>query len=596
MKQHNLSTDNQPQAKKRINIKRSTLKRIYRYVFQYKYTLLIAFVLMLCSNLLALVGPKLAGYAIDAIGTQPGNVHFAPVFQYVLIMLGCYILSSVLSYILSRLMIHLSRKITYTLRREVFEHLITLPVGYFDKKQTGEIVSHLSYDINTINASLSSDLLQFATSAITVIVSFLMMLSISPVLLIVFTGTIPALIFFTRYRIKKVRPLFKKRSALLGILNGYGEEMLSGQKIISAYHREEQVITAFSEKNTDAVDAHYNADYQGSVAGPSTTLINNLTQSFISILGAALYLCGKITPGNISSFLLYSRKFSGPINESANILSDLQSSIAAAERVFALLDEKSEPKDAADARILSSVEGDVTFSDINFGYDADKIILHHLNFSVPPGKTVAIVGPTGAGKTTIINLLMRFYDPNSGCILLDGQDISVFTRTSLRRAYTMVLQDTWLFGGTVFDNIAYGKENATMEEVVRAAKTAHIHSFIESLPDGYHTVLREDGINISKGQKQLLTIARAMLASTHMLILDEATSNVDSRTEKQIQNAMQALMKDKTCFVIAHRLSTVENADWILVVQNGDIVEQGTHQTLLKANGFYASIYNAQFS
>lgn len=446
-----------------------------------------------------------------------------------------------------------------------------------------------------MNASLSNDLLQIAASVITVVGSLAMMLVISPVLVLVFAITIPMSVLFTRYMTRKVRPLFHKRSVKLGELNGFVEEIISGQKTTKAYHQEETMVSRFDVKNKEAVDAYYNADYYGSMTGPSVNFINNLSLAFISIFGALLFLFGGLTIGNLSSFVLYSRKFSGPINEMANIISELQSACAAAERVFRLIDEAPEPADAPDAKALDQVVGDVEMEHIHFGYEPQKTIIHDLSLHASPGSLVAIVGPTGAGKTTLINLLMRFYDPQSGEIRLDGNGIQSVTRKSLRLAYAMVLQDTWLFSGTIFENLAYGKKNARREDVEAAAKAARIHRYIMSLPKGYDTLLDDNGMNLSQGQKQLLTIARAMLLDAKMLILDEATSNVDTRTEIQIQAAMRTLMQDKTCFVIAHRLSTIQNADTILVVRDGDIVEQGKHEELMARQGFYAGLYNSQF-
>ncbi|MBQ2768317.1 MAG: ABC transporter ATP-binding protein [Clostridia bacterium] len=581
------------------------IKRMCSYLFRYKWMVLLAFVLMITSNLLALVAPRLSGLAIDAIEPGKGAVVFEEVFFYCGLMLIFYALAALLSYALSVLMINLSQRIIYTMRRQVFEHLTRLPVSYFDRTATGEIISHISYDIDTINASLSHDLLQICASVITVVGSFVMMLTISPVLILVFVITVPISVLFTKYKTKKIRPLFKLRSAKLGELNGYAEEMLSGQKTIKAYDREDVIIGRFDRRNTDAVDAYYNADYQGSMIGPTVNFVNNLSLALISMFGSILYMIGSfsvgalvfpaLSLGDISNFIQYSRRFSGPINEMANIFSELQSALAAAERVFRLLDEAPEPLDADNAIPLTNVRGHVKLEHVKFGYTEERTILHDFTLDAKPGKIIAIVGPTGAGKTTIINLLMRFYDPQAGAILIDGNEIRSLTRDSLRLGFTMVLQDTWLFHGTIFENIAYGRENATMEEVVAAAKAARIHSYIEQLPEGYNTVLSDDGVNISKGQRQLITIARAMLPDAGMLILDEATSNVDSRTEVQIQEAMYRLMENKTCFVIAHRLSTVQNADTILVVRDGRIVEQGNHQELMAARGAYYGLYNAQF-
>lgn len=575
--------------------RKKVLIRLWGYLFEHKWMIAAALLLTFVSNLLALLGPLLSGLAIDYIGVGPGEANFPMVFWYCGLMLVFYIVSSGLSYILSVLMVKLSQKIVYQMRKDLFDKLIELPVRFFDSHQTGDIISRISYDIDTVNASLSNDLLQIATSVITVVGSLIMMLMISPTLVLVFVVTIPVSIFFTKYMTGRVRPLFRRRSAKLGELNGFVEEVISGQKTTKAYHQEETMIGRFDVKNGDAVDAYYDADYYGSMVGPSVNFINNLSLALISVFGALLYLAGSLTPGNLSSFVLYSRKFSGPINEMANIISELQSACAAAERVFRLIDEEPEPADVPGAFVLPETAGDVRMEHVRFGYDPEKIIIHDLNLHAKPGSLVAIVGPTGAGKTTIINLLMRFYDPQSGTIRMDGRDSREITRKSLRAAYTMVLQDTWLFYGTIYENIAFSRPDATREEVIEAAKAARIHRFITQLPDGYDTIISGDGMNISQGQKQMLTIARAMLSDAKMLILDEATSNVDTRTEQQIQAAMRNLMKGRTCFVIAHRLSTIQNADEILVVQQGEIVEQGNHQQLMERGGVYAGLYRSQF-
>ena len=571
------------------------LKRLWKYLGRNRLLLVLAVVLSLSSNLLSLYGPKLSGKAINAIELGKGQVDLNTVLHCVILMAVCYVCSAGLTYTLNIVMIRLSRRVSKQMRHDVFENLSALPVSFFDRYQTGDIISSITYDVDTVNQSLSTDLLQILQSVVTITVSLGMMVSIAPKLLIIFCFTIPLTIFFTRWLSGIVRPLFRQRSAKLGQLNGFVEEMLSGQKTIRAYGQEAAVLERFDDKNQAAVDAYTKAEANGTVTGPSVNFINNLSLAMVCVFGSMLFLKGEIRLGDLSSFVQYSRKFSGPINEVANIIAELQSAFAAAERVFCLIDAEPEAPDSVDAKELTNVQGDVELRHVNFSYEPDRPILKDFSLHAKPGSLTAIVGPTGAGKTTVINLLMRFYDVDSGGIYVDGQDIRTLTRSSLRRAYTMVLQDTWLFHGTIFDNIAYGCPNATQTDVERAAKAARIHSYIARLPQGYQTVLSDNGTSISKGQKQLLTIARAMLLDAHMLILDEATSNVDTRTEQQIQAAMRELMAGKTCFVIAHRLSTIQSADQILVMQDGSVVEQGTHESLMAQGGFYHQLYQAQF-
>ncbi len=593
-------TDKKPKNRKGVFL------RLSKYVLKQWPLFVIALLLTLVSNQLSLLGPKYSGAAIDAIELKSG-VDFPSVWKNISFMLACYVISALLSYVLAVIMIQLSQRITYKMRKQVFEKLTTLPVSFFDTHATGDIISHLSYDIDTINSTLSHDLIQIMTSIYTVVGSLVFMWQISKPMILIFALTVPVSLLFTRYRSKKVRPLFSKRAKKYGELNGFAEEMLTGSRTISAYGREDVISSRFNKINDQAMDAFYKAEYNAALLFPTINLINNVSLTLVAIMGGILYMFSQngtilaastffITLGGVAQFVQYSRKFAGPINEFSNILHEIQSAFSAAERVFAILDEEPEKADIPHAKEIKQAKGDVVLRNVTFGYTKEKTILTDVSVNAKKGQTVAIVGPTGAGKTTIINLLMRFYDCQSGQILIDGIPSISIKRSDLRLAFNMVLQDTWLFCGTIYDNIVYGREDATPEEVYAAAKSARIDSYINSLPDGYNTVLSDDGVNISKGQKQLITIARAFLSKAPILILDEATSNVDSRTEIQIQNAMTALMENKTCFIIAHRLSTIQNADTILVVKDGAIIEQGDHEELIKQGGFYHSLYHSQFN
>ncbi len=574
---------------------RGAVRRLLRYLGPWKYVIAGIVVLSLFGNLLNLWGPSLAGDAIREAAAGPGKVNFDAVARDAGLMLLCYVGSAVLGFGISLMMTVISKRVARRMRQDVFDKLMLLPVGFFDRHQAGDVISRVSYDIDVISTSLATDIVQILSSVATVVGSLVMMIAISLPLSALTLVTVPVSVIYTVYMRRKTQPRYAKRSRCYGVMNGFVEEMLSGQKTILAYAYENRVDERFDSINKDSADAFRDAEHYGVTLGPTMTAINNLGLSLIALLGGILFLNGQMDLGRMSSFVLYSRKFAGPINAIAEVFNELFSALAASERVFSLLDEEEESADAPEARMLTKIRGDVSAEHVNFGYEDGKTILHDLNLEAPAGKLTAIVGPTGAGKTTIINLLMRFYDPNSGVIRIDGQEIRTAVRRSVRSAYAMVLQDTWVFHGTIFENIAYGKENATMEEVVAAAKAARIHPFIMRLPQGYDTVISEDGGNISKGQKQLLTIARAMLYDAPMLILDEATSNVDTATEREIQKAMRELMKQKTCFVIAHRLSTIENADQILVLRDGDVVEQGTHRELMDRKEFYYQLYAAQF-
>ena len=588
-------TDNRQFNERKVD-KKYTLVRLFKYL-KPSLPLFIAVVLgNIFAVALSLLGPYVCGVAIAEIKTD-GTTDFAAIMRYCVILLIVYVVSEIVNYVTTIGMAAIARKMTKNMRDDLFTKLVHLPVGYFDGRQAGDVISVLSYDIDTVGVSLANDIVLVLKSAVQIVGSLVMMIVIAAPLVLVFAVTIPLSLLTTRYIAKKVHPLFRRRSAKLGELNGFGEEMLAGQKTTKAYNREEEILSQFEARNKEAADAYTRAEFNGTISGPTVNFINNLSLTLISTLGALMYAFGRggIGVKQISSFVLYSRKFSGPINEIANVIGEFQSSIAAAERVFRVLDEKDEGVDDRNIKELKNVRGEVSIENLSFGYVPEKTVIKNFNLHADKGDLVAIVGHTGAGKTTIINLLMRFYDADAGVIKIDGEDITAVTRASLRKAFTMVLQDTWLFAGTVYENIAYGCEGATRERVEEVCKAAKIHSFITCLPQGYDTYLTDNAVNISKGQKQLLTIARAMLSHSPMLILDEATSNVDTRTEQIIQSAMTSLMEGRTCFVIAHRLSTIKHADNILVMEDGNVVEQGTHEQLMKSGGAYARLYASQF-
>ena len=578
---------------------KGALLRILSYLNIYKWSILGLLLLAMLSNIGNLFGPRFAGAAIsvaeEGFRQGVGHVDMAMVRHYALLMLAAYILSNILSLLVTVGMTRIGRRAAQNMRRDVFDKLMKLPVNFFDRNQAGDIISRVSYDVDVVSTSLSTDVIHITTSLITVTGSFFMMCTISLPLVLCMVFTIPVSVLFTRHMGRLTRPLYAARSAAYGEMNGYAEEMFGGQKTILAYAHEDEICRRFGAVNRQAAECYKDADSLGMTMGPTIGMISNFGLAAIGMGGALLYMNGIVGLGQISSFVLYSRKFSGPINEISNIINEIFSALAASERVFRLLDQPEEAADIYGAVELTDAKGHVEAQDILFGYVPGKSILRDFSMEAAPGQTVALVGPTGAGKTTVINLLMRFYDAQEGKILVDDLAHENYSRTSLRRSYAMVLQDTWVFRGTIFENIAYGKENATMEEVVQAAKAARIHNYIMRLPQGYETVITEDGGNISKGQKQLLTIARAMFYGTRSLILDEATSNVDTSTERQVQKAIRSLMKDRTSFVIAHRLSTIREADRILVIEHGDVVERGTHSELMSKRGAYYRLYASQF-
>ena len=581
---------------KRPKDTKGTLIKLYKTLLPFKVLIIFVVVLSIFSCVLSLLGPYFCGEAINEVEKGPGMIDFSIVWKWAVMMLVSYLFSEVVYLTINLIMVSVSKKTGYILRKECFEKLHRLPVPVFDDNSAGDILSRISYDVDVVATSIQTDISQIITTIITVLGSFFMMLKISLPLSCITMVTLPVTIIYTIHIKGITRPLYSKRSEKYGEMNGFVEEMFSGEKTIQAYSYEENVSKEYAKINKEASDAYFNADVRGVTIGPTMGMMNNLSLALNGMIGSILYMFSFATLGQLSSFILYSRKFAGPINELSNIMNEIFSALSAAERIYSFLGMKEDPEDAPDAIELTSGEGRVELRDVSFSYSPEKEILHSVSFSTEKGKTLAIVGETGAGKTTIINLLMRFYRPQGGKILIDGIDSAKLTDRSLRSQFAMVLQDTWLFRGTVLENIAYGREDATREEVVEAAKKAGIHHFITTLEKGYDTVISENGGNISKGQKQLLTIARAFLSKAPVLILDEATSNVDTSTEKKVQEAMAALMKGRTAIVIAHRLSTIENADEIIVMSHGSVVEKGTHSSLLEKKGAYYNLYRSQFA
>ena len=582
---------------------KGTLKRLLKYFNDHKVAIVVILIFAILSTIFSIVGPKILGKATTALYTGmierfkgTGGVDFGYIGKILLGLGGLYLVSALFSYIQQYMMAGVSQTIVYKLRKEVSNKLSKLPLKYYDKNTKGDILSRTTNDIENVSAIIGQAITQVITSIATIIGILSMMISINLMLTGITVLVIPISVFLIGVIAKKSQKYFTKQWDVTGDLNGHVEEMFTGHQIVKAFGNEDKSIERFKELNEELYEASWKAQFISGVIKPIMDFGSNINYVIICLVGAIKVTSGNMALGDIQAFVQYSRQFNQPIGQLSNIINNIQSAIASAERVFELLDEEEEVKDRADAVTIKELKGNVKIDNIDFSYSPDKKLIQNMNLDIKPGAKVAIVGPTGAGKTTIVNLLMRFYDVDKGSILVDGVNIKSMRRGYLRSLYGMVLQDTWLFNGTVKENIAYGKENATDEEIIEAAKAACADHFIKTLPHGYDTILDEDATNISQGQKQLLTIARAFLANSPIIILDEATSSVDTRTEKLIQEAMDRLMKGRTSFVIAHRLSTIKNADIILVMDNGTIIETGTHEELMDKKGFYANLYNSQFT
>ncbi|MBE5959751.1 MAG: ABC transporter ATP-binding protein [Lachnospiraceae bacterium] len=582
---------------------KGTVGKLLEYIGSYRIAVLIVAIFAVASTVFSVVGPKILGKAttvlvegITAKVSGNGSVDFERVGRILLIVLGIYLASAIFSFVQGYIMSTITQKICYRMRKEISEKIDRMPMKYFESRTYGEVLSRITNDVDTLGNGLNQSVTQLITSVCTMVGVLIMMLSISPLMTLITLVTLPLSVMLIAVVVKHSQKYFKSQQEYLGHINGQVEEIYSCHNIVKAFNKEQDVIKTFHETNEVLYASAWKSQFLSGLMMPFMTFVGNLGYVGVAISGAYLAIKGKVNIGDIQSFMMYVRNFTQPVQQIAQVTNMLQSMAAAAERVFELLEEDEEEIYVENPVKTDGLKGDVTFKNVKFGYDAEKIVIKNFSVDVKDGQQIAIVGPTGAGKTTMVKLLMRFYDVIDGEILVDGHNIKDFDRHELRKMFGMVLQDTWLFKGSIMDNIRYGKLDATDEEVIAAAKSAHAHHFIETLSGGYDTELNEDATNISQGQRQLLTIARAILANNPILILDEATSSVDTRTEQRIQRAMNNLMKGRTSFVIAHRLSTIKNADIILVMKDGDIIEQGNHEELMEKNGFYAELYNSQWT
>lgn len=573
---------------------KNTLLRLIKYIQKYKLYVLLSLISALVSGIVSLIGPLLIGKAIDRMVLEK-SVDFKALVGILFILAVVYISANIFNWSLTYLTNIAVYRSVNDMRRELFDKVNTLPLNFFDTNSHGDITSRFVNDMDTTSDGMLQCLSTLLMGVVTIIGALGFMLYINPLMTLVVLLSSPAAFFAARFVTKSSQKMFKQQAAIVGKLNGYAEEIISGQKTVKAFNYEHRSFEKFKSINSDLHDVGVKAQFYSSLANPTTRLVNNITYSIIGIIGSVAAILGSITVGDISSFLIYSNLFSKPLNELSAIFTQIQAAMASAQRIFKILDLPSEIPDSAEAVNLQNCKGLVDFKDVNFSYKPDAPLITNFNLKAAPGSRIAIVGHTGAGKTTLVNLLMRFYEVNSGCISVDGIDITKITRDSLRRNIGMVLQDTWLFSGSIKDNLAYGKPDATEAEIVQAAKAAGAHSFIRRLPEGYNTIITGSGENLSLGQKQLLTIARVMLIDPPMLILDEATSSIDTRTELRIQKSFLKMMEGRTSFVIAHRLSTIKESDLILVMDKGNIVESGTHEQLIKLGKHYAELYNSQF-